>query len=228
MCLKNNARAGALGRRVLLDVDDTLYPKGKGPFRAVSARIETFVMTRLDLNRAATKALRADYIRRYGSTLAGLMHEHAFDPDDFLRDVHDVPVESILSRDERLAETLASIALPCIAFSNGSRAYIRRVLETLGVNTLFSGMFAIEDMDYIPKPKPEGYRKLIEFYDVPADSFIMVDDRHENVRTALSLGMYGIVVDQDTHDEIPVIPDIYALPLALAQYLKTYAQGLQG
>lgn len=213
---------------MLLDVDDTLYPKGTGPFRAVSARIEAFVMARLDLDRVATKVLRADYIRRYGSTLAGLMREHAIDPDDFLRDVHDVPVESMLSRDDRLADTLESIALPRIAFSNGSRAYIRRVLETLGVHAHFSGIFAIEDMDYIPKPKPEGYRKLIEFYGHAADSFVMVDDRHENVLTALSLGMYGIVVDQVKHDDIPVIPDIYALPQALAHYSKTNIQCLRG
>lgn len=214
----NKALPGAPGRRVLLDVDDTLYPKGTGPFRVVSARIEAFVMARLDLDQAATKVLRADYIRRYGSTLAGLMHEHAIDPEDFLNDVHDVPVESMLSRDERLADILKSIAPPLIAFSNGSREYIRRVLDTLGIHSLFSGIFAIEDMNYVPKPQPEGYRKLIEFYDHPADSFIMVDDRHENVRTALSLGMHGIVVDQDKHDDIPVIPDIYALPQALAHY----------
>lgn len=219
---------GGPGRRVLLDVDDTLYPKGTGPFRVVNARIEAFVMARLDLNQAAAKALRADYIRRYGSTLAGLMREHAIDPDDFLLDVHDVPVESMLSRDRRLADTLESIALPLIAFSNGSRAYIRRVLETLGGHSLFSALFAIEDMNYIPKPLPEGYRKLIEFYDHPADSFIMVDDRHENVRTALDLGMHGIVVDQDKHDDIPVIPDIYALPQALSHYSKKFAQGLRG
>jgi len=224
----NKTLAGESGFRVLLDVDDTLYPKGTGPFCAVSARIEAFVMARLGLNRDDTRALRAGFIGRYGSTLAGLMREHAVDPDDFLRDVHDVPVESMLGRDERLADTLGSIPLPLIAFSNGSRDYIRRVLETLGVYSLFSGIFAIEDMDYVPKPSPEGYRKVIEFYDHPADSFIMVDDRHENVRAALDLGMYGIVVDRDMHDDIPAIPDIYALPQALAHFSQTHAQGMRG
>lgn len=203
---------------LLLDVDDTLYPKGTGPFREVSARIETFVMLRLALTRPATKALRADYIKRYGSTLSGLMHEHDIDPDEFLKDVHDVPVESMLSRDKRLENTIISLPFPRIAFSNGSRAYIRRVLETLGVNTLFSGVFAIEDMEYIPKPMPHAYGKLIEFYKHPADRFIMVDDRRENIVTALSLGMHGIVIDQDMSDDLPVIPDIYALPQALAHY----------
>jgi putative hydrolase of the HAD superfamily len=224
----NDALPGASRFRLLLDVDDTLYPKGTGTFHAVNARIEAFVMARLDLNQAATRALRSTYIKRYGSTLAGLMHEHAVDPDEFLKDVHDVPVESMLSRDERLAHTLESLALPRIAFSNGSRDYIRRVLETLGVHTLFSGVFAIEDMDYIPKPLPGGYRKLIEFYGHKADSFIMVDDRHENILTALSLGMHGVVVDHDKHDGIPVIADIYALPQALEHYLKTYDQGMRG
>mgnify|MGYP001768091653 CR=1 FL=1 len=134
----------------------------------------------------------------------------------------------MLSRDERLAETMESIALPCTAFSNGSRAYIRRVLETLGVYHLFDGIFAIEDMGYIPKPQPEGYRKVVEFYAQPADSFIMVDDRHENVVTALSLGMHGIVVDREKHDEIPVIPDIYALPQAMEQYAEKFLQRLRG
>lgn len=186
----------------------------------VSARIEGFVMSRLGLNQAETKALRAGFINRYGSTLAGLMHEHAIDPDDFLEDVHAVPVESMLHKDDRLAQSLGTIALPLIAFSNASRAYVRRVLKTLGVDSLFAGIFAIEDMDYIPKPLPDGYRKLVEFYAQAADSFIMVDDRVENIVTALSLGMHGIVVDRERHDEIPVIPDIYALPQALAHYSK--------
>lgn len=224
----SDALLGAPVRRVLLDVDDTLYPKGTGPFRSVSARIEGFVMRRLGLNQAETKALRAGFINRYGSTLAGLMREHAIDPDDFLLDVHNVPVESMLSKDERLAETLGTIALPLIAFSNASRAYVHRVLKTLGVYSLFTGIFAIEDMDYIPKPLPDGYRKLVEFYARPADSFIMVDDRVENIVTAFSLGMQGIVVDRERHDEIPVIADIYALPQALAHFANSITQGSRG
>lgn len=228
MYLMNDGLADASVRRVLLDVDDTLYPKGSGPFRDVSARIEAFVMARLGLSQAQTKVLRAGFIKRYGSTLAGLMREHAVDPDEFLEDVHDVPVESMLSRDERLAETLGTIALPLIAFSNASRAYVHRVLKTLGVFSLFTGVFAIEDMDYIPKPLPDGYRKLVEFYARPADSFIMVDDRVENIITALGLGMHGIVVDRERHGEIPAIADIYALPQALAHFADNITQGSRG
>lgn len=202
-------------RAALMDVDFTLYPKGTGPFVEVSRNIETFVRRRLGLDQAQTKTLRAAYIERYGSTLGGLMHEHAVDPQEFLADVHDVAVEAMLGDDPRLRATLTALKLPLVAFSNGSEAYIRRVLRALGVEDLFAEIFSIEAMGFIPKPRLEPYRKLITKLGLAPDTMVMVDDMYANILTAQGFGLHGILVDKDARGDIPVIPDIYALPQAV-------------
>lgn len=203
-------------RTLLMDVDYTLYPKGTGPFIDVSRNIETYVRNRLGLDQAQTKALRKSYIERFGSTLGGLMHDHGVDPQEYLQFVHDVPVEDLLDKDARLADTLAGLQAPLIAFSNGSTAYIRRVLGALGVEPLFDDIFSIEDMEFIPKPLPFPYRKLITKFGLSPDGVLMVDDMFANIMTARELGMHAILVDKDIRTDMCVIPDIHALPRAIA------------
>lgn len=212
-------------RTALVDVDFTLYPKGTGPFVEVSRNIETFVRRRLGLDQAQTKTLRAAYIERYGSTLGGLMREHAVDPQEFLADVHDVPVEAMLGEDRRLRDTLAALNLPLVAFSNGSEAYIRRVLRALGVETLFAEIFSIESMGFIPKPRLEPYRKLIAKLDLAPATTVMVDDMYANILTAQGLGMHGILVDKEARGDLPAIPDIYALPQAVEAMVSVSHSG---
>ncbi len=198
---------------MLIDVDDTLYPKGTGPFRVVSERINDYVMEWCRLGPADTRVLRDGYVRKYGSTLGGLMEHYGVDPDHYLKKVHDVPVEDLLTHDERLRESLRSVQGEMVAFSNGSVHYVRRVLDALGVRDLFSDLFTIEFMDFIPKPRSYPYRKAMELYSRSPDDCILVDDRLPNVRTAIELGMETIIVAADSPVEgARMIPDIYSLP----------------
>ncbi|MGB4108599.1 MAG: pyrimidine 5'-nucleotidase [Desulfomonilia bacterium] len=197
---------------VLLDVDDTLYPKGTGPFGLVNARIEEYVMSWCGIGREESEALRKRYIGAYGSTLGGLMRHHGVDPDDYLRKVHDVPVEDLLHRDERLKNTISGIPHDMVVFSNGSVDYVRRVLRSLDVLDLFSDLFTIEFMDYIPKPRIYPYRKLVELYGADPRDCVIVDDRPANILTAMDMGMETVLVGSDA--PVPgaaAIPDIYSL-----------------
>ena len=86
-------------KTILLDVDDTLYPKGTGPFAQVNHRIDRYVMALCNIGQDAAHSLRKTYIKEYGSTLQGLMRDYGIDPGHYLKDVHDVPVEELLHRD---------------------------------------------------------------------------------------------------------------------------------
>jgi putative hydrolase of the HAD superfamily len=197
---------------ILVDVDDTLYPKDTGPFTHVSRLIEEYVVTWCRTDPAGAKELRRQYIHLYGSTLGGLMRHHGADPGHYLKFVHDVPVEELLSRDDRLAATLEGIGHEMVIFSNGSRDYVERVLAALGISRFFRDLFTIEFMDYIPKPLEYPYRKVMELYGKSPGDFILVDDREPNIRTARALGMRTVLVggDQDDQDTL-IIPDIYAI-----------------
>src|SRR3546814_9058201 len=47
------------------------------------------------------RRIQKDYFHRHGTTLAGLMAEHAIDPTDYLDDVHDIALDQ-LERDAPL------------------------------------------------------------------------------------------------------------------------------
>lgn len=197
---------------ILLDVDDTLYPKGTGPFKLVTERIDEYVMSWCKIGLEETHALRKRYIGVYGSTLGGLMRHHGVDPDHYLKQVHDVPVEDLLHRDERLKNVIAGIGHDMVVFSNGSVDYVKRVLKSLDVLDLLGDLFTIEFMDYIPKPRIYPYRKLLELYGVRPQDCVFVDDRLPNILTARDMGMMPVLVG--SHDPVPgsaVIPDIYSM-----------------
>lgn len=197
---------------ILVDVDDTLYRKGTGPFPFVNRRIDEFVMEWCCLGPADAKALRKEYIASYGSTLGGLMKHYGVDPETYLKEVHDVPVESLLERDDKLKSTLAGIRDEMVVFSNGSAGYVRRVLKVLGVSDLFRDLFTIEFMDFIPKPRNYPYRKVMELYGAEASDCVLVDDRPQNIRTAVDMGMQTVMVGHEL--SMPgalIIPDIYAI-----------------
>lgn len=199
-------------RLILLDVDDTLYPKGTGPFGLVNEKIDQYVMSWCGLGFEKARALRKRYIESYGSTLGGLMRNHGVDPDDYLEKVHDVPVEDLLDRDERLKGILAGLKHDAVVFSNGSVDYVRRVLRSLDVLDLLHDLFTIEFMDYIPKPRTYPYRKLLELYGVSPQDCTLVDDRPPNVLTARDMGMQAVLVGSETPvDGIVSIPDIYSV-----------------
>jgi len=197
---------------ILFDVDDTLYPKGAGPFNLVTGKIDEYVMSWCNLDLEETRALRKRYIDTYGSTLGGLMRHHGVDPDDYLQKVHDVPVEDLLHKDERLKKVISGIRHDMVVFSNGSVDYVRRVLRSLDVIDLLGELFTIEFMDYIPKPRVYPYRKLLELYGVRPQDCVFVDDRLPNILTARDMGMKAVLVGADTSmPGVDVIPDIYSV-----------------
>ncbi len=202
---------------ILVDVDDTLYPKGTGPFPHVNRRIDDYVMARCRVGIGEAKELRRRYIHSYGSTLGGLMKHYGVDPDHYLKAVHDVPVEDLLKQDLRLKKILSGIQSEMVVFSNGSVEYVKRVLKALGVSEMFGDLFTIEFMDYIPKPREYPYRKVVELYGRRPEECVLVDDRIPNIRTAFDMGMGTVVVGSDSPAEgVRAIPDIYAIEQAVS------------
>jgi putative hydrolase of the HAD superfamily len=198
---------------ILLDVDDTLYPKGTGPFAQVNSRIDSYVMSVCMVDLDSARRLRKTYIETYGSTLQGLMRFYGIDPGHYLKDVHDVPVEELLRPDERLRETLGTLPCRLVAFTNGSYDYAGRILAALKVDDLVRDLFTIEYMDFIPKPLPWAFHKVMGQYGGVPQDYLVVDDSTANVRTAVELGMAAVHVGpSDSGGFCLNVPDIYGIP----------------
>ena len=65
----------------VFDLDNTLYPAEVRLFDQIERRMTDYVMRTLGVGQAEANRLRRVYWERHGTTLAGLMREHAIDPE---------------------------------------------------------------------------------------------------------------------------------------------------
>lgn len=177
-------------RHWLIDLDDTLYPAESGLFALVARRITACIARTLDLTEDEARRVQKDYWRRYGTSLRGLVIEHGIDPEPFLADVHDVPVESILVPDPVLRAALLELPGRLHVFTNGPAEYVARVLARLGVDDLFDRCFDIRHADFVPKPDPHPYRRALEALAAAGPEVALVDDSPQNLAAGRAFGMW--------------------------------------
>ncbi|MBI5440802.1 MAG: pyrimidine 5'-nucleotidase [Deltaproteobacteria bacterium] len=180
----------------LLDLDNTLYPASCGLFEVVNRRISEYMAVRLGLPPGEIAELRRRYWEEYGLTMCGLMAHHGVEPGDYLEYVHDVPVAQFLGRDPLLAEALGELPGEKFVFTNGSAAHARSVLRCLGIEELIADVFDIAYFDYLPKPRPHGYRKVLERLGADGAGTWMADDSADNLDTARSFGITTVLVSE--------------------------------
>jgi putative hydrolase of the HAD superfamily len=179
---------------ILFDLDNTLYPRSLGIFDLVIERIRNYMEVRMGFDKELARSLRQEYLKRYGSTMRGLMIHHNVDPDDLLDYVHDVGVEERLSPDAELAGLLKSITTEKGIFTSGHKPHARRVLRCLGVEGHFPEIFDIIFTRFIPKPNPEPYRQILDHLRLEGRDCMMIEDLPANLKPAKDLGMTTVLV----------------------------------
>jgi putative hydrolase of the HAD superfamily len=182
----------------IFDLDDTLYPPEQGVMGLVQARINAFMIDAVGLPEAEARVLQRQFLDEHGTTLAGLMANYAVDPDKFLREVHDVPLDS-LEPSPRLAGALARLPGRRFVLTNGARCHATRVLQRIGITNLFDGVFAIEDMDLTPKPAPATFRRFLDRFDIDPHRAVFFEDTPKNLEPAKTLGMTTVLIATPEH-----------------------------
>jgi putative hydrolase of the HAD superfamily len=177
----------------VFDMDDTLYPREQGLMALVQARINAYVVEAVGLEPQEARVLQRQFLDEHGTTLAGLMANYTIDPEDFLRVVHEVPLDGV-EPNPRLADRLKSLPGRCFVFTNGARDYAHRVLDRIGIADCFEGVFAIEDGDLTPKPEPATFRHMIERFDFEPRGAAFFEDTPRNLEPAKALGMATILI----------------------------------
>lgn len=173
----------------LFDLDDTLYPESAGIFRQVRYRIRRYIQDHLGLDEEAAKALQRRLRDDHGTSLNGLMSEAEIDPDHFLDYVHDVDMSALVPN-PALRAVIERLPGRKIIFTNADARYGARVLTRLGLDgDIFEGMYDIRAADFVPKPRPATYERIVSLYGLNAQGCLMIDDRLANLETARQLGM---------------------------------------
>jgi len=180
----------------VFDLDNTLYPARSNLFVQVAERMTLFIQDRFSLDRDDAKALQRDLFRRYGTTLRGLMSEHALDPAPFLDFVHDIDVSPVDPSPD-LDRLLARLPGRKVIFTNGSVPHAERVMARLGVDRHFDHIHDIVASDYTPKPDPEPYRLILEQARIDPAAAVMVEDMAKNLEPAHALGMTTVWLKSD-------------------------------
>lgn len=205
-------------RSWIFDLDDTLYPPERQILKRVSERIGQFMVRVTGLPLDEARALQKRYLMDHGAALGGLMKDYTIDPHEFLADVHDVPLDD-LHADEGLRAGLERLKGPRYVFTNGSTRHGERVLEQLGIEDLFDGLFAIEHAALTPKPHPDTFARMLGQFGLEAATAAFFEDTLRNLEHAKTLGMTTVLVGPHAFDSQAPFVDHRAA--ALGPFLAT-------
>lgn len=203
---------------LFIDLDDTLYPADSGVWQDIRNRIDLYMHSVLGIPAAEVPALRHHLFNTYGTTLRGLEATLSIDPSDYLRFVHDVPLECYLKPNPELRRILLNYHVPKFIFTNGDRPHALRVLKILGLENLFEEIIDIVALTPYCKPMSETFDIALQYarHSLPSEC-ILVDDASRNLAAAHAYGFQTILVGQPnlTVPFAKVIPQITDLPRVL-------------
>ena len=174
-------------------LDHTLSPPSARLFDLIEVRMTAYVMNTLKVDHAEADRLRKHYWATHGTTLAGLMREHAVDPVPYLIDVHDIPMDS-LEPDPRLAAQIRSLPGRRIVYTNGCAPYAERVLEARGLTGAFDAVYGVEDADYLPKPDHAAFDKVFRKDGLAPETAAMFEDDARNLKVPHAMGLRTVHV----------------------------------
>lgn len=177
----------------VFDLDHTLYPPDIPLFAQMHVRMTEWVMRALDLPWDAADALREQYYRDHGTTLAGLMERHGIAPEAYLREVHDIDF-SVLPHDPRQADAIADLPGRRIVYTNGTADYAHRVLQARGFAGLFDAVYGVEHAGYRHKPERSAFERVFAQDGLDPRCAAMFEDMPRNLEVPKALGMATVHV----------------------------------
>jgi putative hydrolase of the HAD superfamily len=202
---------------LIFDVDDTLYDVGTG-FTAHrnGEKVQQFMVDNLNFpDLASAKAVRDEYFAKYHATAKALIvaeQDGRFPPprpgDETTKSprfqaqdlseywANNLQFDILGGPKTKLAADLEECPLNVVAFSNGPRKYVKRVLEQLGLWEIFGEewLFAVDDVLPYCKPEKEAFQIIFDRLGVKAEECVLVEDSMKNIRRANELGVKTVLI----------------------------------
>ena len=167
-------------KNILFDCDGVLYSDLEAVFGQVSKRMTKYISNKLDLDLVKAKELQRDYFQKYNTSLNGLMIHHDIPPEEFLEYVHDIDL-SFMEKDLILRNELENIDLNKFVFTNGSRAHVKNIVKTLGIEDQFKDIFDIVDAKYHPKPEAKAFDLMVDKFKIDPKETLYIEDIAKNL-----------------------------------------------
>lgn len=177
----------------VFDLDHTLYPPGAGLLTRIDVRMTEFIAAALEIGQEAASKLRTEYWEKFGATLEGLTREHEVEREAFLDYVHDISLDGVVPN-PRLKNAIAALRGRKIVHTNGSRAHAGRVLDALKLADAFERVFALEDVDFKPKPSVAAYDRVRSEAGFDPLRAAMFEDTAANLAEPKNKGMWTLWV----------------------------------
>lgn len=177
----------------VFDLDNTLYPPQARLFDQIEVKMTQFVMETLRVDHAEADRLREQYWHTHGTTLAGLMHDHAVDPGPFLEAVHQISLDR-LEPDHGLNITIKALPGRKIVYTNGTAAYAERVLHARGLSGVMDAVYGVEHAGFRPKPEQAAFEAVFSQDGVDTAKAAMFEDEPRNLAAPFAMGMRTVHV----------------------------------
>ena len=178
----------------IFDLDNTLYPASADLFGLIDQRMGLYVQRLLGVDADEAYGIQKRLFREHGTTLSGLMRDHAIDPHEFLAFVHDIEMDA-LAEDRKMVEALAKLPGRKLIFTNGDAIYAGRVLERLGLSKSFEAIHDIHACAYQPKPHVASYESMVKAFGIEPTTSLFVEDMARNLKPAKAIGMTTVWVN---------------------------------
>ena len=177
----------------LFDLDNTLYPAESGLMTEIERRMIDFVAQTTGVPRDDAYAIQKTYLAEHGLTLKGMMLNHGVDPKAFHSIFHDMSLDS-LAQDPALMSAIERLPGRRLIFTNADDVHAERVLDRLGLSHLFDDVFHIGSAEYLPKPNPETFSRMVTAHAVDPGSAAFFEDSERNLHSAANLGIITVLV----------------------------------
>ena len=176
----------------VFDLDNTLYPHHL-LWQQVDDRIRSFIVNFLKVSPEEAFRVQKDYYKRYGTTMRGLMTEHALNSDEYLDYVHEID-HSVLEPNPALGAILQKLPGRKLILTNGTRKHADAVMKRLEVHEHFEDIFDIVAAELEPKPSARIYQRFLARHEVDPAKAAMFEDLARNLAVPHALGMVTVLV----------------------------------
>ena len=178
----------------IFDLDNTIYDSKTKIFDQIDLRMKKFISSRLNISEKEAFKIQKKFYKEYGTTLSGLTKHYQVKPKEFLKYVHDVDL-SKLKKCPILFKEINQLPGRKIIYTNGDQDYAKKVLNSLGVESLFEYILDITKSKYIPKPSVEPLITYLNKNNINLKTCVYFEDLEKNLENAHKYGITTVHIE---------------------------------
>lgn len=188
-------------KRLLFDLDNTLYPRTVKLNEAIAYRMALSVAKFFHITIDEARARRKANLPRFSTTLDWLRANGLTDIEAFFKTVHPENECADLPFDEHIRPFLKSLPFPKSVLTNAPREHAERVLEKLHIGDLFDSITDIRDADLRGKPHAVAYEKALAKCGGTFSDTVFFDDLVRYTRGFQNLNGTAVLIDESLSEK---------------------------